>query len=53
LSLETGCGLLPRVGLSTVIGIAGVFTSVWCTAKVFRIGILMFGKPPDLQTLIK
>jgi ABC-2 type transport system permease protein len=42
-----------QVWLSIAIGIAGVFACVWFTAKVFRIGVLMFGKPPDLKTLIK
>jgi ABC-2 type transport system permease protein len=42
-----------QVGLSIAIGVVGVFACVWFTAKVFRIGILMFGKPPDLKTLVK
>ncbi len=42
-----------QVWLSIGIGVAGVFACVWVTAKVFRIGILMFGKPPDLKTLVK
>jgi ABC-2 type transport system permease protein len=42
-----------QVWLSIAIGIAGVFATVWVTTKVFRIGILMFGKPPDLKTLVK
>ena len=27
--------------------------AVWVAAKVFRIGLLMYGKPPDLKTLIR
>jgi ABC-2 type transport system permease protein len=42
-----------QVWLSIGIGIAGVFGTVWITAKVFRIGLLMFGKPPDFKTLVK
>ena len=42
-----------QVWLSIAIGIAGVFGTVWITAKVFRIGLLMFGKPPDFKTLMK
>jgi ABC-2 type transport system permease protein len=41
-----------QVWLSIAIGVAGVFGSVWVAAKVFRIGLLMFGKPPDLKTLV-
>lgn len=31
----------------------GVIAFVWFAAKVFRVGLLMFGKPPNLATLIK
>lgn len=30
-----------------------VVAFVWFAAKVFRVGLLMFGKPPNLATLIK
>jgi ABC-type Na+ efflux pump permease subunit len=42
-----------QVWLSIGIGCAGVVGAVWFAAKVFRIGLLMFGKPPDLATLIR
>jgi ABC-2 type transport system permease protein len=42
-----------QVWLSIGIGIAGVFAAVWFAAKVFRVGILMFGKAPNLATLIR
>jgi ABC-2 type transport system permease protein len=42
-----------QVWASIAIGVAGVFACVWVTAKIFRIGILMFGKPPDFKTLVK
>jgi ABC-2 type transport system permease protein len=42
-----------QVWLSIAIGFAGVLGAVWFSAKVFRIGILMFGKAPDLKTLVK
>jgi ABC-2 type transport system permease protein len=42
-----------QVWLSIGLGVAGVFGAVWVAAKVFRIGILMFGKAPDLRTLGK
>ncbi|HEY9183238.1 MAG TPA: ABC transporter permease, partial [Gammaproteobacteria bacterium] len=42
-----------QVWLSIAIGVAGVFATVWFSAKVFRIGLLMFGKPPDFKTLVK
>jgi ABC-2 type transport system permease protein len=42
-----------QVWLSIAFGVAGVFGAVWVTAKVFRIGILMFGKAPNFSTLMK
>jgi len=34
-------------------GILGVVIAFWAAAKVFRVGILMYGKPPNLMTLWK
>jgi ABC-2 type transport system permease protein len=42
-----------QVWLSIGFGLAGVVGALWVAAKVFRIGILMFGKPPDLKTLVR
>lgn len=42
-----------QVWLSIAIGIASVFAALWFAAKVFRIGLLMYGKPPNLATLIR
>jgi ABC-2 type transport system permease protein len=42
-----------QVWLSIGFGVVGVFGALWVAAKVFRVGILMFGKPPDLRTLIR
>jgi ABC-2 type transport system permease protein len=41
-----------QVWLSIGLGIAGAFGALWVAAKIFRIGILMFGKPPDMKTLV-
>ena len=42
-----------QVLLSIGIGVAGVVGAVWFASKVFRIGLLMFGRPPNLATLIR
>lgn len=42
-----------QVWLSITIGIGSVIGAIWFTAKVFRIGLLMYGKPPNLATLIR
>ena len=42
-----------EVWLSIIVGLASVAGAVWVAAKVFRIGLLMYGKPPDLRTLVR
>ncbi len=42
---------LWQVWLSIAIGVASVWAAVWLAAKVFRVGLLMHGKPPNLATL--
>jgi len=39
--------------VSVLIGIVTVVFCAWAAAKVFRIGVLMYGKPPNLKTLIQ
>ncbi|MFB3853909.1 MAG: ABC transporter permease [Vicinamibacterales bacterium] len=39
--------------LAIVVGAAGAWASLWFAAKVFRIGLLMYGKPPNFATLIR
>jgi len=42
-----------QVWTSIAIGVASVVAVLWCAAKVFRIGLLMYGKPPDFATMIR
>ena len=42
-----------EVWLSIGIGAASVAGAVWVAAKVFKIGLLMYGKPPNIRTLIR
>jgi ABC-2 type transport system permease protein len=42
-----------QVWVSIGIGVASVFAALWFAAKVFRIGLLMHGKPPSFGTLVK
>jgi ABC-type Na+ efflux pump permease subunit len=44
---------LWQVWLTILIGVAGVFVALWCASRVFRIGILLTGKPPDFRTLLR
>jgi ABC-2 type transport system permease protein len=42
-----------QVFLAILVGIAGAYAALWFAAKVFRVGLLMFGKPPNFATLIR
>ncbi|HEU4620165.1 MAG TPA: ABC transporter permease [Gammaproteobacteria bacterium] len=44
---------LWQVWASIGVGAVAVFGAVWFGAKVLRIGLLMYGKPPNLATLIR
>lgn len=39
--------------VSVLVGIIGAYCCVWLAAKVFRVGLLMYGKPPNFKTLVK
>ena len=41
-----------QVWLSILVGLAGAYLALRLAAKVFRIGLLMYGKPPSFRTLI-
>jgi len=42
-----------QILLSLAIGVASVFAALWFAGKVFRVGLLMHGKPPNLRTLLR
>jgi ABC-type Na+ efflux pump permease subunit len=42
-----------QVLLSLVVGLIAAWIAVWFAAKIFRVGLLMHGKPPSFGTLIK
>jgi ABC-2 type transport system permease protein len=39
--------------LSVLVGIVTAIVCVWFAAKIFRIGLLMHGKPPNFATMIR
>ena len=44
---------LWQVGLSLLIGVGSALAAMWFAAKVFKVGLLMHGKPPSMGTLIR
>ncbi|MET0281830.1 MAG: ABC transporter permease [Steroidobacteraceae bacterium] len=42
-----------QVLLSLLSGLVGAALAVWFASKVFRVGLLMHGKPPSFATLVK
>ena len=46
-------GIVGAAVASWLFGFLGVAFLVWAASKIFRIGVLMYGKPPSLMGLIK
>jgi len=42
-----------QIVASMIVGYASMFGMIWMAAKIFRIGVLMYGKPPTPLELIK
>jgi ABC-2 type transport system permease protein len=42
-----------QVWLTIVVGIGAAWAAIWFAGKVFKIGLLMHGRPPNFRTLIR
>jgi ABC-2 type transport system permease protein len=42
-----------QVALSLAIGVASAVAAMWFAAKIFKVGLLMHGKPPSMATLMR
>lgn len=42
-----------QVVISLAVGILSVYAALWFAGKIFRIGLLMHGKPPSFRTLVR
>lgn len=42
-----------QIPATMLLGIGTVVVMAWMASKIFRIGVLMYGKPPNLATLIR
>ncbi len=53
--MRLGFGPVPvqQVVISLVLLVAGIAVSVWAGAKVFRVGLLMYGKRPSLRDIVR
>ena len=44
---------LWQVWITIAIGLAAACAATWVAAKIFRVGLLMYGKPPNFATLVR
>ena len=51
--LELAWPCLWQVPVTIVWGYACVLGMIWMAAKIFRVGVLMYGKPPSPLQLLK
>jgi ABC-type Na+ efflux pump permease subunit len=42
-----------QIPASMGVGVVSVILMFWAAGKIFRVGALMFGKPPDFRTLVR
>lgn len=42
-----------EIALSALVSAAGALGAIWVAAKIFRIGVLLYGKPPTFGTLLR
>lgn len=42
-----------QVAASVVVALLTAAGSAWAAAKIFRVGVLMYGKPPNFKTLVQ
>lgn len=42
-----------QIGLAIALLLLSIWLAVWLAAKIYRVGVLMYGKPPTLPELVK
>jgi len=42
-----------QVWLTVLIGLGTVYAAIWFAAKIFKVGLLMHGRPPNVATLVR
>ena len=42
-----------QVWLTMLIGLGTVYVAIWFASKIFKVGLLMHGRPPNIATLVR
>jgi len=42
-----------QIGLSLALMLGGVWAAIWLAARIYRVGVLMYGKRPTLPELLR
>ena len=44
---------LWQIALSLVLMLGGIWAAIWVAARIYRVGVLMYGKRPTLPELLR
>ena len=53
ISMEQGQVPWPQIALSIVLMLATIYGMIWLCGRIYRVGILMYGKKPNLPEIMK
>lgn len=42
-----------QIALSAILLYVSIFGAIWCAAKIYRVGIFMYGKKPNIREIIR
>lgn len=42
-----------QIAVSAILLYASIFGAIWCAAKIYRVGIFMYGKKPNIREIIR
>jgi ABC-2 type transport system permease protein len=53
IAMQGGDTPVWQIGLSIALMVATIYGMVWLCARIYRVGILMYGKKPNLPEIMK
>ena len=53
ISMQQGQVPWPQIALSIVLMLATIYGMIWLCGRIYRVGILMYGKKPNLPEIMK